>query len=93
MPLHFRTHNHFHRTNPISFFILVLSPTTPNTPKKKNPKSITMAKTKKSGDTLASRLALVMKSGKGEFLDPSPKNGLNIELTYNLQLPWVPSPP
>jgi hypothetical protein len=26
-----------------------------------------MAKTKKSGDTLASRLALVMKSGKGEF--------------------------
>lgn len=70
--LNFRTHNDFHRTIPLSFFILVLSPTTPNTPKNP-PKSITMAKTKKSGDTLASRLALVMKSGKGEFFDPSPR--------------------
>lgn len=26
-----------------------------------------MAKTKKSGDTISSRLALVMKSGKGKF--------------------------
>ncbi|KAF3396297.1 60S ribosomal protein L30-1 [Penicillium rolfsii] len=36
---------------------------TQHSPKKPS-KSITMAKTKKSGDTLASRLALVMKSGK-----------------------------
>lgn len=52
-----------------------------------------MAKTKKSGDTLASRLALVMKSGKGEFLHPSPKIVRIDNININLQLPWVPSPP
>jgi hypothetical protein len=60
---------------------------------KNPPKSITMAKTKKSGDTLASRLALVMKSGKGEFLHPSPKIVRIDNININLQLPWVPSPP